>query len=277
MTLTEQVKIFNDKIRANKAQYDLDREAAKISGLSSKDLEKYEYLTGEDLGYKPDVIQRAKFEYSPLGEAFNKGLKKDVKKSIIKYSNDLVYSSVHNFNKYSLPNYNEISSIDSKFDTINKFCKDLVKLNNVKSRDDKKRKKADVLKNATHLYNKWIDINKKVYEQVFETKDEDRKKKHDYKNLKDFSYQVDEVKKDEAEKEDETDQELPPWIKVTKSRFNEIRDVITKANKSKLMTRLEKRNITLKNAEKLLEDVISGKINKKKAENMSNNIGEDVN
>ena len=49
MILTEQGKIFDDKIKANKAQYDLDREAAKISALSSVELEKYEYLTGEDL------------------------------------------------------------------------------------------------------------------------------------------------------------------------------------------------------------------------------------
>ena len=53
-------------------------------------------------------------------------------KKVIKQSNDLVYGSVHNFNKYSLPNFNEISSIDSKFDTINKFYKDLVKLNDTK-------------------------------------------------------------------------------------------------------------------------------------------------
>ena len=52
--------------------------------------------------------------------------------------------------------------------------------------------------------------------------------------------------------------------KSDKSRFNEIRDKITRANESTLMTRLEKRNITLKNTEKLLEDVISVKINKKK-------------
>ena len=77
MTLTEQVKILDDKIKSNKAN--LDREAAKISALSSKDLEKYEYLTGEDLGYKPDVIQRAKFEDFPLGEAFNKVFKKNDK------------------------------------------------------------------------------------------------------------------------------------------------------------------------------------------------------
>ena len=105
-------------------------------------MEKYEYLTGEDLGYKPDVIQRAEFEYSPLGEAFNKVFKKDDKnKKVTKYSNDLVYSSVHNFNKSSLPNFNEISSIDSKFDTMNKFYKDLVKLDNVRSRDDRRQKK----------------------------------------------------------------------------------------------------------------------------------------
>ena len=61
MSLTEKLKIFDDKIKSNKAQYDLDREAAKIFALSSKDLEKYEYLTGEDLGYKPDVVQKAKF------------------------------------------------------------------------------------------------------------------------------------------------------------------------------------------------------------------------
>ena len=113
MKLTEQVKVLDDKIKANKAQYELDREATKISALSSKNLEKYEYVTGEDLGYKPNIIQRAKFEYSLLGEAFNKVLKKDGKnKKVIKYSNDLVYSSVRNFNKYSLSNFNEISTLN---------------------------------------------------------------------------------------------------------------------------------------------------------------------
>ena len=79
MTLTEQVKILDDKIKSSKAQYDLDREAAKVSALSSKDSEKFEYLTGEDSGYKPDVFERAKFEYSSLREAFNKVFKKDDK------------------------------------------------------------------------------------------------------------------------------------------------------------------------------------------------------
>ena len=61
----------------NKAQYDLDKKAAKISVLSSNNLDKYEYLTGEDLGLKPSTVEQAKFEYSSLGKVFNKGLDKD--------------------------------------------------------------------------------------------------------------------------------------------------------------------------------------------------------
>ena len=63
-----------------KAQYDSDREAAKLSALSSGELEKYEYLTGKDLGYKPGVVEKAKFEYSPLGKVFNKGRDESDKK-----------------------------------------------------------------------------------------------------------------------------------------------------------------------------------------------------
>ena len=137
--------------------------------------------------------------------------------------------------------------------------------------------KNSCVKNASLLYNKWIHMYKNEYELGFESKDENWRKKHDCENLKDFSYQLDELNKaDVPEKEDETDQELPPWIKVSKTRFNEIKDVITKANESKLMTRLEGRNITLKNEEKLLEDIISRKINRKKAKGMYNDIAEDI-
>ena len=83
---------------------------------------------------------------------------------------------------------------------------------------------------------------KKEYQQVFENKDENWRKKPHYENLKDFRYQVDEVNKaDITEEEDETDQKLPPGIKVSKSRFHEIKDVSTKVYESKLMTRLERR------------------------------------
>ena len=80
MTVTDQIKIIDNKIKANQAQYDLDRLAAKISAYSSGDLRKYEYLTGEDLGYKPSVVEQAKFDYSPLGKIFNGKLKEEQKK-----------------------------------------------------------------------------------------------------------------------------------------------------------------------------------------------------
>ena len=96
MTLTEQVKIINEKLKTNHVQYNLDRETAKLSALSSKESDKYEYLTGEDLGYKPSVIERAKFESFLLGEALSKVFKKDGKnKKVIKHNNDLVYDSVN--------------------------------------------------------------------------------------------------------------------------------------------------------------------------------------
>ena len=61
------------------------REAANISALSSNELRKYEYLTSKDLGYKPGVVEQAKFEYSPLRKVFNKRLEKeDNKEGLLK-------------------------------------------------------------------------------------------------------------------------------------------------------------------------------------------------
>ena len=80
MTVTDQIKILNKKIMQNEALYDLDRKAAKISALSSNNLYEYEYLTGEDLGLKPSIAEQSKFDYSPLGKIFNKGLDKNDQK-----------------------------------------------------------------------------------------------------------------------------------------------------------------------------------------------------
>ena len=80
MTVTDQIKILNRKIMQNESQYDLDRKAAEISTLSSKNLDKYELLIGEELDLEPSTVAQAKFEYSPLGKIFNKGLNEDDKK-----------------------------------------------------------------------------------------------------------------------------------------------------------------------------------------------------
>ena len=79
MTRKDQIKILDDKIKANNVQYDLDRRNAEILAYSSSDLPKYEYLTKKDLGYKPDAVEKVKFEYSPIGKVFTDGLAKEDK------------------------------------------------------------------------------------------------------------------------------------------------------------------------------------------------------
>ena len=68
---------INDQIRDEKLQYDINREAAKISALSSGKIHKYEYLTGEDIlpSNQQQIIEQARFAYSPLGKAFEKQIK----------------------------------------------------------------------------------------------------------------------------------------------------------------------------------------------------------
>ena len=86
MKLTDELKILDDKIKTNQAQYDLDREATKIFALSSKELDKYGHLTREHLGYEPGVAEEVKFEQSPMGKTFNKGLEKaDRKKGLLEW------------------------------------------------------------------------------------------------------------------------------------------------------------------------------------------------
>ena len=70
MTVTDQVKIVDRKIKKNEVQCDLDCTVAKISELSSGNLDKYEYLTGEDLSYKPSTVEEAKLDYSRLSKGF---------------------------------------------------------------------------------------------------------------------------------------------------------------------------------------------------------------
>ena len=123
MTLTDELKIIDDKIKANQAQYDLDTEAAKISALSSGGLEKCEYLSCENLGYKPGVVKKAKFEYSPLGKVFNKGLD-DKKEGLFKRLKDIEDKIKEQLNEIEYQGEKQLDMIDKQgkkqFDAINK-------------------------------------------------------------------------------------------------------------------------------------------------------------
>ena len=83
--ISKLIMTIDDKIKDEKLQYDINREAAKISALSSGKIGKYEFLTGEEI-LPPDqrrVIEQAKFTYSPSGKAFEKQtLKRKGKKQV---------------------------------------------------------------------------------------------------------------------------------------------------------------------------------------------------
>ena len=170
MTVTDQIKILYRKIKQNESQYDLDREAAKISALSSKILDKYELLTGEDLDLKPSTIELTKFEYSSLGKIFNKGLSEDDKKERLfkrlenikdkneelinrfrttnkapknkrnNQSEKLIYDVNHSFVKFR--NIDDIKklSLDSMFNLMKEYHKKFNSLNKLKPQKKKKKK-----------------------------------------------------------------------------------------------------------------------------------------
>ena len=169
MSVTNQIKILNRKIKQNEALYDLDREAAKISAFSSNDLDKYQYLTGEDLGLKQSTVEQPKFEYSPLGRIFNKGLsEEDRKEGLLKKpenvkdkneeplnavstsnkasknkinikSKILIYASKHSFVKYKdIYDIKELS-LDSLYKKLNKSNDEITSLNNINPQKKHKR------------------------------------------------------------------------------------------------------------------------------------------
>ena len=135
MTRKEQNKILDHKIKANNAQYDLDRMNAEISAYSSGDLPKYEYLTKKDLGYKPDAFEQAKFEYSPLGKVFtdgldksdkNEGLLKRVKNIEDKSNNQLL--TIKNILRSSIKGKNN-GNVSDEYKTIQDFRKKIIDKN----------------------------------------------------------------------------------------------------------------------------------------------------
>ena len=95
---------IEDQIKDEKLQYDINREAAKISALSSGKIDKYEYLTGEEIlpSNQQQIIQQAKFTYSPLGKAFEKQIKtiEDQGKKQVKAIQDKQIVNINNKDNY---------------------------------------------------------------------------------------------------------------------------------------------------------------------------------
>ena len=165
MTRKEQVKILDDKIEANNAQYNLDILNAEISAYSSGDLPKYEYLTNKDLGYKPDAFEQAKFEYSLLGKVFTNGLDKfDRKEGLLKRLKNIEDRSnnqlltIKNKPRPAIKGENN-GNVSDEYKTIQDFKQELI---------DKNILHLDGVKNFVNIIHKWKQTKDKkiVYKNV---------------------------------------------------------------------------------------------------------------
>ena len=166
-----------------KAQYDLDRKAAKISALSSNNLDKYEYLTDEDLGLKPSTIEKARFEYSPLGVVLPNKVKKitNINKKI--KDKNLRYNSQHSLKKFEdIDEFKELS-LDSMFKKLNDFKKRFNKLKTVNPQTDKNKElKSKVLDNVGDFSNELYYVYKDKYNEEKESLNTKKKKIFTIKN-----------------------------------------------------------------------------------------------
>ena len=263
MTVTDQIKILDNKIKSNQAQYDLGRQATRIYALSSKNvLDKYENLTGEDLGYKPNVFKKAKFEYSPLGMSLSKAFKKDEGKSVAKNKSDFNYDSNHTFYRF-YKGYDEFEemSLDSKYHRIKEFNKLLISFKAVETKKTETQlKKERIMKNVDELCKKYYN----AYESDYGTDDklnETKKKILDYKQFK-LGDKTDEELKLDEETKDLKLTALPKWLS-SKNDFNEaaklINDNRSRTNKVKPGSGNKK---VFNDLNRLINDISNNKVKK---------------
>ena len=187
MTVTDQIKVLHEKIKPNQVQYDLGREAAQISELSSKDLlEKYEYLTGEYWGHKTSVFGKVKFEYSPLVMVLTNNTESKANKNKAynknKQNKYLVYNPQHSFARFKDFEGFEDLSLDSMYKRLYHFKQRFNRLKTVNPEtDENKNLQKQVLDDVGDLFNELYYIYKDKYS---EEKDglNTKAKKNYYKN-----------------------------------------------------------------------------------------------
>ena len=185
MTRNEQNKILDAKIESNVNQYKVDRMNAEISAFSSGDLNKYEFLTRKDFKYKPNALDKARFQFSPLGQTFSTGLDKNAQgyqeEGVIKLLKD-IRDSLRGVNRR--PNYNrrddefDNMSDDSSFDDYDSFDDDGSFDDNDNGSDLNKKYNSLLLKHF-QLRKNMNDTSKELKDKLDKTKDELGKTKDD--------------------------------------------------------------------------------------------------
>ena len=187
------------------------RQNAEISALSSRELDKYEYLTGKDLEYKPSPLQKAKFEYSPLGQVFNKGLESNERQEGLLKRLKNIEDKTDNLNVNDGSKLKKIDFYNPQIERsrkaaqeINEIINEIKKIKN--SPRDKDTKKYQPKFNFIRAnkneddFNKYIDLRELGNDMqngsltLDEAKEIKRQMKHEINDLKNYAAKSDKTK-----------------------------------------------------------------------------------
>ena len=184
MTPKEQNKILDDKIESNANQYKVDRLNAEISAFSNGDLNKHEFLTRNDLNYKPNALDKARLEFSPLGKAVSTGLDKTAAgyqdESVIKLLKDIRDGLRGGVNRPNNDDNNDDNNGDNNDDNIEKEKKhaDMSDLETEEEAatstdfyEQKKDNYDDIIKN---LKDKILDLETKLKDSELSNEEKDK-------------------------------------------------------------------------------------------------------
>ena len=206
MTRKDQIKILDHKIKANNVQYDLDRMNAEISVYSSGDLPKYEYLTKKYLGYKPDAVEKVKFQYSPIGKVFTDGLAKENKSKKV-----VLFKRLKNIED----NLVEVDNNDNKVG-IFRIIKDIkdrgIKIDNDDEAVREIRERIKELIDDGVKVNNFDEMKKEIIDHVKKLKEQGTNNKVDEDQLNDLINKIFDKKYEEYEKKTYIESEVDKFL-----------------------------------------------------------------
>ena len=273
MTRKEQIKILDDKIKSNINQYKTDRLNAEISALSSGDLNKYEFLTRKDLKYKPNALDKAKFEFSPLGKTFSTGLDKTAEgyqeEGVIKLLKDIRDGLAGGANRpNNRPNRfnddnNDDNDDDNNDDNNNDNNDDNADMPDLETEEEAAERIADFYEQEKESKTSDDDKIKKLKDRILylEAKREDSKLSIEEKDklyeeliksndkLEDFIELYDDIVKEEQNKIYNRSNKFKDKMKNIMNNLEKANDILDKSN-----DRLDKLNDNILKIKKVLNE-----------------------
>ena len=268
MTRKDQIKILNDKIESNPNQYKVDRLNAEISAFSSGDLNKYEFLTRKDLKYKPNALDKVRFEFSPLGKTFSTGLDKTAQgyqeEDVIKLLKDIRDGLRGGVNRP-----NDDNNDDNNNDDNNNSDDKIEEVTAKRTEDFYEQKKdnyGDIIKN---LKDKIFDLETKLKDSELSNEEKDKLNNEE----KDKIYKIlNKFKDNMKENIDNFNKKSKDYLDIFDNKISTLNDkifkikdtiknnkILTNAEKNELQNKIEIINKEKKELQENIEKIISQK------------------